>query len=160
MRAFVWEVNGMCLPFAGMVTSGLLLTVWIRNDTALILVLSYFQYASSNLPEKWYILSCKTLFTYVPVRVSLLKSHLKSKSQASQRRDRKILKVLNSAIWNKGSLKQTTSVVFNPMGFSAFFTKSRPLMKSNVVFRKDKKKKKKGLYKIRNMSGKLKSLSM
>lgn len=42
MRAFVWEVNGMCLPFAGMVTSGLLLTVWIRNDTALILVLSYF----------------------------------------------------------------------------------------------------------------------
>lgn len=51
-----------------------------------------------------------------------------------------MLKARNSVIWNKGSLKQTTSVVFNPMGFSAFFfSKSQPLMKSNVRFRKEKK---------------------
>lgn len=37
--------------------SGLLLAIWICDDTALILVLSYFQDVSSNFHEKRYILS-------------------------------------------------------------------------------------------------------
>lgn len=34
------------------ILGGLLLTVWIHSDTALILLPSYFQYVSSNFHEK------------------------------------------------------------------------------------------------------------
>lgn len=101
----------------------------------------------------------ENLFHIHSSQSQLLKIHLKSKSWTSEKRGRKISKARNSVIWNKGSLKQTTSVVFNPMGFSTFFfffSKSHPLMKSNVRFRKEKKY----IYTKLETSGNLKSLSM
>lgn len=112
----------MCLLFVGMVSCRVYCSQYGHTVTlpwqrfyhifSIFLVISVYK----KVHFRW-----KISFTYIPVRVSLLKIHLKRKSWASGKRGRKILKARNSVIWNKGSLKQTTSVVFNPMGFSVVF---------------------------------------